>query len=602
MKQLWTRWGRAAADAPVKAEYPRPSLARKQWLCLNGEWEFGLGPEADRPVYDRRIRVPFAPESALSGVGISVGPEDWMFYRRVFTLPPGPSDGRTLLHFGAVDQCCAVWVNGVAVGEHRGGYLPFQMDVTGAVREGENVVEVRARDCTEDAPDPRGKQKRVRRGLLQSLFYTPVSGIWKTVWLERVPRVHVTSLRVTPRCGDAQAAVRVEASAPAVARVRIALRGGTVWEGDVPAGTEVLADLPGFEPWSPESPTLYDVEAKCGEDRVSSYFGMRSFEVRPDARGVPRFFLNGRPYFFSGLLEQGYWPDGLMTAPSDAALEHDILTARALGFNTLRMHIKVEEERFYYLCDRLGMAVWQDMPCGGGEYNMLFLAYVPNIFGRLVRRIPDRFYGLFARRDAEGRRQFTGMLQAMVERLSFHPCVALWTPFNEGWGQFDARGATALVRQTDASRPVNEACGWFDQGGGDVYSIHNYFRKLRVSPKPPRAVALSEFGGVKCPERGHMASDREFGYRSADGHGALIGAIERLWAQELTPNVPRGLSAAIYTQISDIEEEINGLMSYDREVLKVEPEALRALNGRLQAVFEEATAEGVPTGEPGQKP
>ena len=400
-----------------------------------------------------------------------------------------------------------------------------------------------------------------------------------------MPRVHVTSLRVTPRCGDAQAAVRVEASAPAVARVRIALRGETVWEGNVPAGTEVLADLPGFEPWSPESPTLYDVEAKCGEDRVSSYFGMRSFEVRPDAKGVPRFFLNGRPYFFSGLLEQGYWPDGLMTAPCDAALEHDILTAKALGFNTLRMHIKVEEERFYYLCDRLGMAVWQDMPCGGGEYNMLFLAYVPNIFGRLVRRIPDRFYGLFARRDAEGRRQFTGMLRAMVERLSFHPCVALWTPFNEGWGQFDAQKATRRILDIDRTRLINEACGWFDQDGGDLHSIHNYTYKLKTSPKPPRAVALTEYGGYSWAVEGHTPCEKAFGYQAYGSREELTRNYRRLWEEEIYPNLESGLSAAIYTQVSDIEEEINGFMTYDREVVKLDASVVCELNRRLYEAF-----------------
>jgi len=367
MKQLTTRWGRAIDPANVKPEYPRPGLVRDSYVNLNGTWSLGIDRSETCEGYDREILVPFAPEAPLSGVGVIIQPEDRLHYRRTFALPEGFNRGRVLLHFGAVDQECAVRVNGQPVGSHRGGYNPFCFDITGALIEGENALEVDVRDMTEHAPYARGKQKLVRKGDYASIFYTPSSGIWKTVWLESVPEDHVTGLWLTPRFDEAQISLTVNATTPGPAQVRVSFRGETAWQGAVQAGVEALIDLPGFHPWTPETPALYDVEVAFGADAVRSYFGMRKFSMAPDGRGILRFWLNNEPFFFNGLLDQGYWPDGLLTAPSEAALEYDITTLKAMGYNTLRKHVKVEEERFYYLCDQLGMVVWQDMPNFGGE-------------------------------------------------------------------------------------------------------------------------------------------------------------------------------------------------------------------------------------------
>ena len=575
-----------------KPEYPRPRLRRDSCILLNGAWEFCVSRSADRAAYDRVIQVPFPPEAPLSGAGIAVQPEDYLHYRRAFSLPEGFHRGRVLLHFGAVDQECEVRVNGRLAGSHRGGYLPFSLDVTEALREGENVIELCARDSTEGAPYARGKQKRIRKGRMASIFYTPCSGIWKTVWLESVPVRYIADLRFTPHCDASQIELFIQTNAPGQAEVEIQFEDDRIWSGRVATDAPVRVELANPRLWSPDAPNLYDVSVRFGEDRVTSYFGMRCVEAKPDSGGVPRFFLNGAPFFFNGVLDQGYWPEGLLTAPSEDALRRDILAMKALGYNTLRMHVKVEEEAFYTLCDRLGMVVWQDMPNGGGEYDMAFVTYLPNgiePFGRIVR---DSHYRWFARQDADGRAQFHEELEGMVRLLYSYPCIALWTPFNEGWGQFDARAATERIRRIDATRPINEACGWFDQGGGDVFSFHNYLRRLKVSPKPPRVVALTEYGGYAFPVPGHTTGDKAFGYKKAcRSGGELTRRYEQLWNEEILPAVQNGLSAAIYTQLSDVEEEVNGILTYDRQVLKLDEAAVRQLNARLYEAFRRQSTE-----------
>ncbi len=589
MKSLTTRWGRDLDASRVKPEYPRPNLVRDSYINLNGPWELCLNRSPEPGDYDREILVPFPPEAPLSGVGVVLQPEDWLHYRRAFTLPEGFDRGRVLLHFGAVDQECEVAVNGTPVGNHRGGYNAFSLDITGALRPGENILTVRAKDVTEHAPYARGKQKLSRSGKYASIFYTPCSGIWKTVWLESVPERYITGLRITPLFHEGKVRLEIEASAPGPASVRISLGGDEAWRGEVMTGAPEEIDLPGFAPWSPETPNLYDVDIAFGEDAVRSYFGMRVFEMKPDAKGIVRFWLNGKPFFFNGLLDQGYWPDGLLTAPSEAALEYDILSLKGLGYNTLRKHVKVEEERFYYLCDRLGMVVWQDMPNGGGEYNMFFVTELPNAFDWFARGVADDRYDWFAREDEAGKAQFGLELDGMVRQLYNYPCIALWTPFNEGWGQFDAPKATARIRAIDSTRLINEACGWFDQGGGDLHSIHNYIHKLKVKPKPPRAVALTEYGGYSWAVEGHVPCEKEFGYQAYRSREELTKNYRRLWNEEIFPNLERGLSAAIYTQVSDVEEEINGVLTYDREVVKLDADAVRQLNRKLYEDFDRLT-------------
>jgi len=586
MKQLMTKWGRELDVCSVKQEYPRPNMIRSSYVNLNGYWDLCINHSEECSEYDRTILVPFAPESVLSGVGVVVQPDQVLHYRKTFVLPQGFGQGRVLLHFGAVDQECTVYLNGKKLGEHRGGYLPFCFEIGDTLISGENVLTLCVRDRTEKAPYARGKQRLKRNGLCSSLFYTPVSGIWKTVWMESVPQEYVTGVRMNPRFDDAQIEMQVNTTCKAAAKVTIAFKGETVFEGEIETDRKVRIDLPDFKAWSPDEPNLYDVVVEYGEDCVKSYFGMRIFEKKKDSKGILRFYLNKKPFIFNGVLDQGYWPDGILTPPSDEAYEFDIRTLKAMGYNTLRKHIKIEEERFYYLCDQIGMVVWQDMPNGGGEYNMLFVTALPNASDRFARGIGDHHYGAFARRDKEGREQFYRELEGMIDLLYDHPCIALWTPFNEGWGQFDARIATEKIRALDPDRLINEACGWFDQGGGDLYAIHNYLRKLKVSPQEGRVVALTEFGGYACPFKDHTACEKSFGYRGYRSKEELTKNYRRLWEEEIYPNLENGLSAVIYTQVSDVEEEVNGVFTYDREIVKLGEDVVRTLNQRLYDAYE----------------
>ena len=449
-------------------------------------------------------------------------------------------------------------------------------------------------DATEQSSHARGKQKLVRKGHMASIFYTPQSGIWKTVWMEAVPEQFIENVHI--RSDIHTGAVKVEVVVNQPAGEKVETQESTVqifYQGEEFAHRFLSTDTQGHlttelvipqerrHLWTTDTPDLYDVEISYGTDRVTSYFALRQFGRAKDEKDIWRFTLNDKPFFFNGVLDQGYFPDGLMTAPSDAALLFDIKRLKELGFNTIRKHIKIEEERFYYHCDRLGMAVWQDMPNGGGAMNHFFVTDLPNAFPSFGRKVKDNHYRLFRRTDAEGREQFYRDLAGMVELLGDYPCIALWTPFNEGWGQFDAAKATALIRKLDDTRLVNEACGWFDQGGGDVYSIHNYLRTLKLKPQPDRVVALTEFGGYACPTPGHMACEKEFGYKGYQNKQQLTEAYRALWQRNVLPWMEKGLSAAIYTQTSDIEEEINGFFTYDREVEKLEAAVVQEINGRV---------------------
>ena len=594
MKELATRWKNQVDTNNPLPEYPRPNMVRDSFLSLNGEWDYCINQQEKVAEYDGTIIVPFSPETALSGVQKIVMPEDYLHYRKVFRLPDGFKKDRVLLHFGAVDQECSVYLNGQLLGEHVGGYLSFSFDITDVLTDGENVLTLCVRDMTEKAPHARGKQKLVRKGGMSSLFYTPQSGIWKTVWLESVAKEYIESLKITPLYDEA--AVKVEICIRNAgeelrnAKVKVLDAGKVVAEATVDVvKAEALFPLKDFVSWTPENPHLYDLEVTYGEDKVTSYFGMRKFSVGKDKKGLLRFYLNNKPFFFNGVLDQGYWPESLMTAPTEEALKYDIVKLKDLGYNTIRKHIKIEPDRFYYLCDKLGMIVWQDMPNGGGNYNLLHVMYLTNVFPWYGRTIKDNHYGMFARKDENGRKQYYKDLKGMVEQLYNYPSIAVWVPFNEGWGQFDATKATELIRGLDDTRLVNEACGWFDQKGGDMYSIHNYLRKLKVKPQKDRVVALTEFGGYAFPIPGHMACEKEFGYKHYKTKEELTANYKRLWEEEIYPNLEKGLSSTIYTQTSDIEEEINGLMTYDREENKFVEEELKMLHRRLFEAFEGMT-------------
>ena len=499
--QLITRWGKAVQPDRVLPEYPRPNLVRKSYLSLNGEWEYGITPEQAAPCFQGTILVPFSPETLLSGVNRIVHPGEALHYRRTFTLPPDFRKERVLLHFGGVDQECSVFLNGRELGHHKGGYLPFTFDLSSFLQDSENTLSLRVIDRTECAPHARGKQKLTRDGKYHWLFYPPQSGIWKTVWLESVPDPYITEVRFTPVLDEGAVRILVtssSASSPGQ-QVQVKIRSplGLCQEAYGAAGEEFIVSLDQICPWSPEDPLLYTVDLHMGTDEVSSYFGLRKLSTGTDSNGIRRFYLNNSPFFFNGVLDQGYWPESLMTPPSDEALIYDIQKLKDLGYNTIRKHVKTEPERFYYHCDRLGMMVWQDMPNGGGEYDMTFVTDLPNDsddFCRSIRDDPEHYH-LFARSDEQGRSQYYADLRQMIRELYNFPCIAVWVLFNEGWGQFDAAKATALVRNLDPTRLINEACGWFDQGGGDMHSIHNYNSRLTVSPPATRVLALTEFGG-----------------------------------------------------------------------------------------------------------
>lgn len=511
--------------------------------------------------------VPFSPESKLSGVEKQLKPDQWLHYVRWFQ-PPGGNGGKVILHFGAVDHFCKVWVNHQLVGTHRGGYLPFSMEVTTALLPENNLLQVAVSDPSDSGHQARGKQKLSPGGM----FYPAQSGIWQTAWLERVPDNYVERLHITPVFDQKQLEVKVFARRPEGANVRILCLGDLIAEGCCGKDGQTVITVPQerFYPWSPEDPFLYDlIVALPDGDLVQSYFAFRKFSVKPDINGIPRIFLNDSPYFLHGLLDQGYWKEGLYTPPSDQAMVDDIVMAKELGFNLLRKHVKIEPDRWYYHCDRLGMIVWQDMVNGGGEYASWFVTYAVNVFQPFLRRWKDHNYRLFARTNPDERAHFYQELAEMVELLSVHPCIGAWIPFNEGWGQFDAAKATALIRSLDPTRLIDEASGWFDQGGGDIHSIHNYFYPLRVRPQKARAAALTEYGGISWVHPEHRNCQKTYGYGTAKNAAEFTRRFCNLLENSVLPQIRNGLSALVYTQLSDVEEEVNGLLTYDRQVIKI---------------------------------
>ena len=590
MIQLKTRWADLVNEDNVLAEYPRSNLVRDSYYNLNGKWDYCINKSKEAEGYDGQILVPYSPETLLSGVKRTVSPDDYLHYRKKFVLPEGFAKDRVILHFGSVDQECEVYLNEKLLGEHKGGYSTFSFDITEVLKEQENELKVVVRDWTEKKPHARGKQRYERTKLMSSLFYTCQSGIWKTVWMESVASEYIEKVKITPKYDEKAVEVFVKTQG---STEKAAVQ---IWDGEILLKEETVCvnqsaeiEIGDFKAWTPDTPHLYDMKITYNQDEVKSYFGMRKFHVEKDKKGILRFFMNNKPFFFNGILDQGYWPESLLTPPTDEALKYDIVKLKELGYNTIRKHIKVEPERFYYHCDKLGMLVWQDMPNGGGDYNMFFVAYMTNVFECVARGTKDSHYKLFKREDAEGRAQYYRDLESMVEQLYNYPSIAVWVPFNEGWGQFDASKATALIRKMDKTRFVNEACGWFDQQGGDMFSIHNYIRKLKCKPKEDRVVALTEYGGYAYPVKGHLACEKEFGYKAYKSKEELTANYKRLWNEEIYPNLEKGLCSAIYTQTSDIEEEINGIMTYDRDEVKFIEKELQDLNQKLYELFEQVT-------------
>ena len=582
-------------------EYPRPALRRDSFENLNGLWQYAITKAAQHPEqWEGSILVPYAPESRASGVGRTLQPGQWLHYHRFFA-PPAGAGGRVLLHFGAVDSACAVEVNGHLAGGHRGGYWPFALDITEFLNDtGRNSLWVAVQDPTGHGTQARGKQTLKPGGM----FYPAQSGIWQTVWLERVPDNYITALDIRPDYDTGMVTVKLRTAQPS----DMEAVWGVVRAGGVCIAEEFNADCVDpdgcggsmsflirneyFHPWSPDSPFLYDLTLRVGEDMVHSYFALRKWSCEADAKGILRFCLNDKPILLNGLLDQGYWPDGLYTPPSDAAVLHELERVKELGFNLLRKHAKIEPQRWYYHCDKLGLIVWQDMVNGGAPYKLWYVTYLTNVLQPLLRRTPDGkpFYGLLSRSSEASREEYRRELEATVEALRCHPSIGCWVPFNEGWGQFDAAAATKKLLALDPGRLVDEASGWFDQGGGDVDSRHNYFYPLRVKPGV-RTVALSEYGGIAWPMPGHEPPGKTYGYGVARDRKDLTARYKKLQLKTVLPQLRNGLSALVYTQLTDVEDEVNGLFTYDRTELKPDATAIRSVNAALAAEFARVTAE-----------
>ena len=580
------------------AEYPRPAMRRDSCEILNGPWQYAITQTAEYPAaWQGSILVPYSPEAPASGVGRTLQPGQWLHYHRLFA-PPAGEGGRVLLHFGAVDYACAVQVNGHLAGGHRGGYWPFTLDITDLLNgTGRNSLWVAVQDPTGHSTQARGKQTLKPGGM----FYPAQSGIWQTVWLERVPDNYIQTLTVTPDYDARTVTVRVHTAKPGGAvNLWAMVRAGGVtiaedWGSDeADQDGEVTLNIPEehFFPWSPDTPFLYDLTVgtnqgeEAGLDTVHSYFALRKWSCAPDAHGVLRFCLNDKPILLNGLLDQGYWPEGLYTPPSDAAVERELSEVKALGFNLLRKHAKIEPQRWYYHCDRLGLIVWQDIVNGGSAYNLWFVTYLTNVLQPLLRRFPDgkAAYSLLSRAKPAGREEYAHELADTVQALRCHPCIACWVPFNEGWGQFDAGKAVQALRTLDGTRMVDEASGWFDQGGGDVHSLHNYFYPLRIRPQK-RTVALSEYGGIAWPMPGHEPPHKTYGYGTAKDRQELTARYKKLQLKTVLPQLEKGLSALVYTQLTDVEDEVNGLFTYDRAAVKPDANAVRSVNAALAAEF-----------------
>ena len=584
------------------AEYPRPAMRRDSCEILNGPWQYAITQTAEYPAaWQGTIRVPYSPEAPASGVGRTLQPGQWLHYHRLFA-PPAGEGGRVLLHFGAVDYACAVQVNGHLAGGHRGGYWPFTLDITALLNgTGRNSLWVAVQDPTGHGTQARGKQTLKPGGM----FYPAQSGIWQTVWLERVPDNYIQTLTVTPDYDARTVTVRVHTAKPGGAvNLWAMVRAGGVtiaedWGSDeADQDGEVTLNIPEehFFPWSPDTPFLYDltVGTNQGEeaefDTVHSYFALRKWSCAPDAQGVLRFCLNDKPILLNGLLDQGYWPEGLYTPPSDAAVERELSEVKALGFNLLRKHAKIEPQRWYYHCDRLGLIGWQDIVNGGSAYNLWFVTYLTNVLQPLLHRFPDgkAAYSLLSRAKPASREEYAHELADTVQALRCHPCIACWVPFNEGWGQFDAGKAVQALRTLDGTRLVDEASGWFDQGGGDVHSLHNYFYPLRIRPQK-RTVALSEYGGIAWPMPGHEPPHKTYGYGTAKDRQELTARYKKLQLKTVLPQLEKGLSALVYTQLTDVEDEVNGLFTYDRAAVKPDANVVRSVNAALAAEFARVT-------------
>ncbi|MCB0884861.1 MAG: hypothetical protein KDB34_08995 [Propionibacteriaceae bacterium] len=595
--QLRTPWADEAlnADSPL-AQYPRPQRERDEWLCLNGTWDYAIRPSSSARLvneyppdsYDGRIRVPFALETVASGVTRELLPDETLFYRRLVELPPAWRARRVALNFEAVDYLAAVWVNGQLVGDHRGGYLPFSVELPKAERL-EIVVGVRD-------PGPAGRQQYGKQSekAPKDIWYTPTSGIWQTVWAEPLPANAITSVVATSYADLNGFTIIADTEQHCRIAVRVECPDGSEITVAGKPGEPIEVALPYIRPWTPDDPYLYRLEVSNGTDRVISWAGLRTVAIGriPGARRFerPAILLNGKPLFVNAVLDQGYWPESGMTAPSDEALIFDLQQLKDLGYNGVRKHIKVESRRFYHHADRLGMLVLQDVVNGGRPRVGIPRSRIVMALDWQTRDKTRRGLAAAGRDSQQNRYEFEADMAAMIKLLRGHPSIVMWVIFNEGWGQYHTARLERRVRRLDPTRLIDPASGWFDQRGGDFRSRHRYVLKLQRPPRRDRRpFFLSEFGGFSLATEGHQwEGDGKFGYRFCADSASLGKALAKLYREQLIPLVRHGLRACVYTQLSDVEIEANGLFSYDRQVLKPDADLLRSLNAELDAAFDAA--------------
>ncbi|MBE6533282.1 MAG: glycoside hydrolase family 2 [Ruminococcaceae bacterium] len=541
-------------------EYPRPSMVRDSFFCLNGAWDFAVCKPNEQPKYNEKILVPFSPESLLSGVQREIPEGSVMHYRRIFSLPEGFGGEQIILHFGAVDTICDVYLNGKHLVHHKGGYLPFSAEAGGVISEGENELYVKVVDNLSPLY-PYGKQRRDRGGM----WYTPTSGIWQTVWMEAVPKNHIEKLKITPTTKD----VKIEVIGGDDKKRLTLLDDGEIFEFN---GNEIIITPKNIRLWTPEEPNLYRFKLESGEDCVESYFALREISTgRVD--GIPRILLNGKPYLFNGLLDQGYFPDGIFLPATSKGYENDILTAKNLGFNMLRKHIKIEPEIFYHLCDKLGMVVFQDMVNNSG-YSYIFDTVLPTIG---MKRFPDGILHT----NKRSRAIFEEHMYAIMEHLYSFPSVLYYTIFNEGWGQFNADKMYEKAKKFDPTRIFDSTSGWFTRSKSDVDSRHVYFKAVKLGKTTDKPIVISEFGGYSYRVEGHLFGSNNYGYSIFEDEKSFTEAFLKLYSEQIEPLIDKGICALVYTQVSDVEDETNGLITYDRKCIKPTVDKTREQMSRL---------------------
>ena len=548
------------------SDYPRPQFLRESYICLNGAWDYKISKNPVIPQsFDGKILVPYSPECELSGVNHLLKPDEYLFYKLEFELEPEFVKDLVYLHFLGVDQICDVYLNGHKLGSHVGGFLPFSFEIKSKL-EKRNTLVLRVRDFTDQSYHSRGKQ-RLKHG---GIWYTPQSGIYLPVFLESTPYLHVNDVKLTPDIDKQELIINVSSGADAC-YVELLKE-----KKKIPCNEDVHLPIKDIHLWSSEDPYLYPLIIQVGDDVIKSYFAMRKFSIMKDENNIPRLALNNKPLFMKGVLDQGYYKKGLLTPESYEDYIKDIELVKSLGFNTIRKHIKIEVPRWYYECDKRGIIVWQDFVNGGSKYLFSTIAF-PLITGIHHR---DRYHLLFSRANKEGRQEAIKEFKKTIHYLYNSPSMGLWTIFNEGWGQFDAKKVLKEMQSLDATRIYDHASGWHDQKVGDIKSMHVYFKKVKLPRREKRCIILSEFGGLVLPIEGHRIEGNSV-YKKFDSKEAYLQAYKEMINRDVINNISHGLSASIYTQLSDVEEETNGFITFDREVVKINPQDIKDINDKI---------------------